>query len=167
MAQDSLYNAPFSGNSCDGVTFLHKSLGRPTRGTTPPRQLPPGTPPGCPPTSQDRRRRPPIPKQATAGRHVTTACQSDTTSFSSPPGRYCLPTWRDSPRSYCQLLRECLRLPSNRSRPGITSHRAGTKQQPPRRSFCDFFIVRTGRLLLPTRTGRITPTANQSQLADT
>ena len=64
-------------------------------------------------------------KQVTAGRHVITACQSDTASFSSPPGRYCLPTWRDSPRSYCQLLCECLRLPSNRSRPGITSHRAG------------------------------------------
>ena len=36
-------------------------------------------------------------KQVTAGRHVITACQSDTTSFSSPPDRYCLPTWRDFP----------------------------------------------------------------------
>ena len=106
-------------------------------------------------------------KQVTAGRHVITACQSDTASFSSPPGRYCLPTWRDSPRSYCQLLRDCPGLLSNRSRPGITSHRAGTKQQPPRRSFCDLFIVSTDRLLLPTRTGRVTPTANKSQLADT
>ena len=78
-------------------------------------------------------------KQVTAGRHVITACQSDTTSFSSPPGRYCLPTWRDSPHRLQILIalplhrqdtlrpapRNCPGLLSNRSRPGITSHRAG------------------------------------------
>ena len=43
-------------------------------------------------------------------------------AIASPPENF-----HSSLRSYCQPLRECLRLPSNRSRPGITSHRAGTK----------------------------------------
>ena len=53
---------------CDGVTFLHKSCGRPTRGTTtPPRQLPPGTPAAALLHRRTDADRPPIPKTSHSG----------------------------------------------------------------------------------------------------
>ena len=53
---------------CDGVTFLHKSRGRPTRGTTtPPRQLPPGTPAAALLHRRTDADRPPIPKTSHSG----------------------------------------------------------------------------------------------------
>ena len=86
-----------------GVTFFHKSRSRPTRGTTtPPRQLPPGTPAGCPPTPQDRRR--PSTDTKTSHRRPTRDDHSVPAGncLSPIPSRYCLSTWRDSSRSYCQ-----------------------------------------------------------------
>ena len=54
--------------NCDGVTFLHKSCGRPTRGTTtPPRQLPPGTPAAALLHRRTDADRPPIPKTSHSG----------------------------------------------------------------------------------------------------
>ena len=53
---------------CDGVTFLHKSRGRPTRGTTtPPRQPPPGTPAAALQHRRTDADRPSIPKTSHSG----------------------------------------------------------------------------------------------------
>ena len=65
---------------CDGVTFLHKSCGRPTRGTTtPPRQLPPGTPAAALLHRRTDADRPPIPK---------TSHSAPTRDHSVPVGYY-------------------------------------------------------------------------------
>ena len=111
---------------CDGVTFLHKSRGRPTRGTTtPPRPLPPGTPAAALLHRRTDADRPPIPKTSHGG---------PTRDHSVPvryyliliPSRQILPSHRQDTLSLLlPAPRNCPGLLSNRSRPGITSHRTG------------------------------------------